>query len=454
MNKRILIENINIKFARKITKNQSDKYGVLPLYLKNNIVYVARSKLTREGEEFLQFLLKSPIQFIDISEEQLKLLANAVLDYEYENLEEVIFNEAISLKASDIHFEPNKDDVIVRFRIHSALVVVKKLNLEEYAKVLLRLKVNSNMDIAEKMLPQDGKLSMICGEKRYNCRLSTIPVVFGEKIVIRILYDEVIVNDIENMNFTSNQKSDLDKIIKVANGLVLVCGPTGSGKSTTLYAVLEKIKKGNINITTLEDPIEVVLDGVNQIYINEKVGITFAKGLRHVLRQDPDVVMIGEIRDEATAKMSVRAAITGHKVYSTIHTKSPEEVFVRLEEMGVSGYLIRSSLVGIVCQRLVKVLCNKCKIEKGVIKFNGTDIKIYEKCGCPSCNGIGYVGRKLVSSVVYISKEIRNNIVSKSFCGEQFQNKQMKEMIDSLLLKGEIDFEEYSNFVLGEELDE
>ena len=186
MNKRILIENINIKFARKITKNQSDKYGVLPLYLKNNIVYVARSKLTREGEEFLQFLLKSPIQFIDISEEQLKLLATAVLDYEYENLEEVIFNEAISLKASDIHFEPNKDDVIVRFRIHSALVVVKKLNLEEYAKVLLRLKVNSNMDIAEKMLPQDGKLSMICGEKRYNCRLSTIPVVFGEKIVIRI----------------------------------------------------------------------------------------------------------------------------------------------------------------------------------------------------------------------------------------------------------------------------
>lgn len=453
MKEKILIENIDLEFARKITIKQAMKYQILPLFCKDNIVYVARSMENREGEEFLDFILKMKICYIHVKEEELNYLIHGVLDYEHENLEEVIFKEAIKSNASDIHFEPLKEALNVRFRIHGSLIVVRKLRLKEYGKILLRLKVNSNMDIAEKRKPQDGKLIIKCEGKSYNCRLSTMPVVYGEKVVLRILYDEIIIKDIKNMNFTKIQLEDLNKIIKSENGLVLICGPTGSGKSTTLYSILNKIKDNNINISTLEDPIEVIMEGINQTNLNVKKGITFSSGLRALLRQDPDCIMIGEIRDEDTAKMAVRAAITGHKVYSTIHTKSPKEALLRLEEMGVSDYLVNSSIKGIVCQRLVKVLCDNCKVCSGKVNFKGKNIKVFNRGSCRKCNGVGYIGRILVSSVVYISKNIRENMEKYINDEKKLTNIQMKAIIDNLLLEGKIAYSDYSNFILGEELD-
>jgi len=236
--------------------------------------------------------------------------------------------------------------------------------------------------------------------------------------------------------------------------LIIVNGPTGSGKTTTLYSMLGEINNDDINITTLEDPVEITMDGVNQINLNPKAGITFSQGLRAILRQDPDVIMIGEIRDDETANIAVRASITGHKVYSTIHTKSPREVYFRLEDMGVKGYLIRSSLIGIISQRLISVLCENCKEFIGEQVVNSKNIKLYKKCGCDKCNGTGVIGRTLISSVFYIDKSLREKIKNIHNEEDLLSNEEMFNVLKKLLEDGKIDYYDYLKFVQGEELDE
>ena len=221
--------------------------------------------------------------------------------------------------------------------------------------------MNSNIDITEKRKPQDGKISFEYNKKSYDLRISTMPAVFGEKVVIRILYGNGFNYSIDKLNLTAEQKDKLKYIMKVNSGLIIVNGPTGSGKSTTLYSILQELNKDEVNISSLEDPIEAIIPGINQMNLNKTLNIGFAEGLRCFLRQDPDIIMIGEIRDEETAEMAVRASLTGHKVYSTIHTRDPREVYFRLEDMKVEKYLIRDSLVGIVSQRLIRLLCDNCK---------------------------------------------------------------------------------------------
>ena len=241
--------------------------------------------------------------------------------------------------------------------------------------------------------------------------------------------------------------------MSISNGLVIINGPTGSGKTTTLYSMLGEIKDDDINITTLEDPVEITMDGINQINLNPKKNITFAEGLRGILRQDPDVIMIGEIRDEETAKMAVRSSITGHKVYSTLHTKSPREVYFRLEDMGVEEYLIRSALVGIISQRLVSLLCDECKelIGEKIINFN--KVKLYKKCGCNKCNGTGIKERTLISSVIYIDKFLRKKIKNINNDENLLSNNEMMKILDKLLQEEKIDYYDYLKFIQGEELD-
>ena len=447
-----LIKDIDLNLARKIPLLEAKRLRILPIKEMEDKIYVATSKEQEEGKDFLNFLFGKKVKYIKIKESELQYIMDLILDFKEDTLEEDIFKDAIKNKASDIHFEPVKDTVNIRFRINGALILVRKIKFNEYLKITSRLKVKSNLDITEKRRPQDGKLCINFNNKIYNCRISTVPVVKGEKIVVRILYNDKYLSSLEELNFSKEQQEIINKIVRLKNGLIIVNGPTGSGKSTTLYSILNRIKNENINIETLEDPIEVYMDGLNQINLNEKIGITFESGLRSMLRQDPDVIMVGEIRDETTAKMAIRAAITGHKVYSTIHTKSPREVILRLEEMGCKRYLIKDAIAGIISQRLIKILCKDCKKE---IKDNSKKkYKLYKKCGCSKCNNSGYIGRKLVSAVYYIGKNEKEKIAKIHEDISILSNNQMIEILENLLEKGEIDYYDYLDFLEGEELNE
>ena len=449
-----LIDKIDIRVARKLSINQAKEYGIIPIYEDEKNVYIAATETpNNEIIDILSFLFNKKIKLIYREKDEILELIQNMLNFKMEDIEAVIFEEAIACNASDIHYEPEENGLNIRFRINGSLTLVRKLSLEDYQKISSRLKIKADMDITEKRRPQDGKLFMWCKDKKYNCRLSTVPVIYGEKIVLRILYSDRFLTPIEDLQFTREQQETLSRIIRLKNGLVLVNGPTGSGKSTTLYTILNEIKDDDINISTLEDPVEVTMKGINQVNLNYKIGLTFVEGLRSLLRQDPNVIMVGEIRDEETAKMAVRSAITGHKVYSTIHTKSPREVYLRLEEMGVKGYLIKDALVGIISQRLIKLLC-KCKEEIGVIDLNGESIEIYKKCGCNICNNSGYIGRQLIASVYHIDKKLKGEL-SKIYEKEDLlSNCQMVSSLRDLLLKGVIDYYDYLSILEGEELNE
>ena len=235
--------------------------------------------------------------------------------------------------------------------------------------------------------------------------------------------------------------------MKIRSGLVIVNGPTGSGKSTTLYTILQELNDDEVNITTLEDPIEAVIPGICQMNLNRALNITFSTGLRSILRQDPDIVLIGEIRDEETADIAIKSSLTGHKVYSTIQTRDPREVYFRLQDMGIEQYLIKDSLIGIVSQRLLRLLCKKCKKESGKVKFQGKEILIYEKGGCSDCNYTGYKGRGLVASIQVIDKEVKESIKNIYKDSSILSNFEMIDNLDALLINGEISYDDYKDFI-------
>lgn len=446
-----IIELIDLEVARKITILEAKKLKSLPLYTDDKFVYVVTCNKEIDSK-LLYFIFRKAVKIILRDEKIVLDLINIILDYEDENIEIKIIEEAVNNKASDIHFEPVENELRIRMRINGSLVLKRILKLNEYAPILSRLKINSSMNTIEKRKPQDGKMSIQINKVTYNCRFSTIPVEAGEKLVIRILYSDNLFSSINSLNFTSNQLLKIKKILSLKNGLVIINGPTGSGKSTTLYSILNHEKQETVNITTLEDPIEARIKGINQMSLNSKIGITFAEGLRSILRQDPDIIMVGEIRDEETARMSVRAAITGHKVYSTIHTKNPREVYLRLEEMGIKNYLVRDSLCGIISQRLIKTLCPNCKKKIKEIKLLNKIINVYKKCGCTNCNGTGYIGRSMVASVNYIDKDMCNKLRNIHENEDILSNNEMIEVLHELLLQEKIDYYDYLNFIEGEEL--
>ncbi|MBY6809557.1 GspE/PulE family protein [Clostridium botulinum] len=403
-----------------------------------------------EAEEYLRFIYNNKIILKEISKQNYDYLRDIIFKVEDEDIESTLIYNAILRNASDIHFEPCEKEVDIRYRINGGLILVHKMLLSEYLILASKIKLKANMDISERRKPQDGKILINYDHNNYDLRVSSIPVVYGEKIVIRILYSENFNYKLEDLYYSKEKIELIKKIMSLKKGLVLVNGPTGSGKSTTLYTILKEINIEDINITTLEDPVEAIIPNINQMSLNKKLDINFSNGLKNILRQDPDVIMVGEVRDEETAAMSVRASITGHKVYTTIHTSTPREVFLRLEDMGIKPYLLKDSIVGIISQRLIKVLCENCKKEDNKNTYKG--IKLYKSASCSKCNYSGYESRKLISSVYFIDKEYDEiDIYKDKYC---LSNIGMKDDLEKLLENGQISYENYVKFMEGEGLDE
>ena len=310
---------------------------------------------------------------------------------------EDLLKMAVSRRASDIHIEPMQDKTRIRLRVDGMLQVLCDLPKSHQDGVVSRIKVLGEMDITEKRLPQDGHLEKAIENWLIDLRISTMPTVHGEKVVVRILDKTTTFSSLDKLTFTDENLTAYRNLFRSPHGIVLVTGPTGSGKSTTLYATLNELNKPEINIITIEDPVEYQLEGVNQIALNTKAGLTFANGLRAIVRQDPDIIMVGEIRDEETARIAVQAALTGHLVLSTLHTNSAVGAITRLLDMGIEPYLLASCLRGVVAQRLVRRVCPKCGA-----------------CGCEDCFGTGYNGRLAVQEVMTVNEEIRHLITNRA----------------------------------------
>ena len=330
-----------------------------------------------------------------------------------------LVQQAYIRQVSAIHIEPFENDVLVRMRIDGDLVEVMRLAPASLASVISRIKILSGMNIAEKRVPQDGRFAYSNDEFKVDLRVSTIPTMYGEKCVMRLLNTggENLLS-FEQLGMTKENIARFEHMLSAPNGIILVTGPTGSGKSTTLYAVLNRLRKPTINITTIEDPVEKQMFGINQVQVNTKAGMTFASGLRALLRQDPDVIMIGEIRDYETAEIAVRASITGHLVLSTLHTNDSVSTIVRLIDMGVPPYLVSASVNAIIAQRLVKRLCPYCKRKHIITDSEKTLLgdeaitESFEPMGCPECNHTGYSGRIAIYEIVELDHRIRKMITT------------------------------------------
>ncbi len=331
-----------------------------------------------------------------------------------------ILIQAINDKASDIHIEPYEDSVRIRCRIDGSLRETMTVTKTIQTAMTTRIKIMGKMDIAEKRIPQDGRIEIKVKDHDIDMRISTLPTVHGEKVVIRILNRFNFLMSKETLGFIDQNLALLKKIIKSPNGIILVTGPTGSGKSTTLYSILNDINSVGKNIITVEDPVEYNLEGITQVQVNQKAGLTFSVGLRSILRQDPDVIFLGEVRDEETAQIAVRAAITGHLVLSSIHTNDAASTVTRLIDIGIDPYLVATSLVGVVSQRLVRKVCTNCKREYTVTKEEQKTLdvsegtKIYRGSGCTICNRTGYKGRIAIHEIMPINREIRALVVERA----------------------------------------
>ncbi|MGJ7912306.1 GspE/PulE family protein [Neobacillus sp. LXY-1] len=336
-----------------------------------------------------------------------------------------ILTNAVIQKASDIHIDPQETKVIVRYRVDGILKIEKTLPKSMQSVLTARIKIMSNLDITEHRIPQDGRIKLNLDFHPVDLRVSTLPTVFGEKIVMRLLDMGSTLNDINKLGFNSLNLKRFNEMIEKPTGIVLITGPTGSGKSSTLYAALNKVNNDEVNIITVEDPVEYQLEGINQVQVNSNVGMTFAAGLRSILRQDPNIIMVGEIRDTETVEVAIRASLTGHLVLSTLHTNDSIGTVTRLLDMGVEPFLLAASLSGIVSQRLVRKVCRDCaeeqepsKREIEIFAKRGLKIdKIMRGKGCSSCNMTGYKGRIALHEVLVINDEIRRVIMN----GESFQ---------------------------------
>lgn len=329
-----------------------------------------------------------------------------------------IITAGLNARASDIHIEPSSSDVRVRFRVDGDLREYMKTDQSTHAPLVTRIKIMGEMNISEKRLPQDGRIETIIDSHVVDMRISVLPTVYGEKVVIRLLDRSSVVIDKRKLGLSEKSIKVLDNIMKYPQGIILATGPTGSGKTTTLYSLLKELNSVKKNIITVEDPVEYRLNGINQVQVNNKAGLTFANGLRSILRQDPDIIMVGEIRDKETAQIAIRASITGHVVLSTVHTNDTASTIARLVDMGVEPYILSSALTGVISQRLVKKLCNSCKRVHETTQYEmdllGIDepIEIYEKVGCKACGGTGYSERTAINEILVINKGIRNLINS------------------------------------------
>jgi len=321
--------------------------------------------------------------------------------------------QAVEKRASDIHIEPFEKEFRVRYRIDGVLVSQEPPPRELKAAIISRVKLMARLNIAERRLPQDGRIKIKTLGREVDLRVSTLPTLYGESVVMRLLDRSAgDFYDLERLGFDKYMLSRMEYYTSLPHGIFLVTGPTGSGKSTTLYSALKRINQTDKKIITIEDPVEYQMDGINQIHVNPQIGLTFASGLRHIVRQDPDVIMVGEIRDRETADIAIRAALTGHFVYSTLHTNDAPSAITRLTDMGVENYLIVSSLVAVMAQRLVRVICEECKTSAGTaVTPEGETIGVFHGAGCENCYNTGYHGRVGIFELMELNEELRASVM-------------------------------------------
>ncbi len=353
-----------------------------------------------------------------------------------------MLDEAVRMGSSDIHIEPMEKSVRVRYRIDGVLQQVMEYNTNVLSAMVARIKIISGLDISEKRKPQDGRITQIVDGEEFDVRVSILPTVYGEKTVMRLTKKKGLTRDKKYLGLYPEDERRLDSITHNPHGIILITGPTGSGKSTTCYTVLNELNKESVNIITVEDPVEANVPGVNQVQVNVKAELTFASALRSILRQDPDIIMIGEIRDGETAAIAVQASITGHLVISTLHTNSTSASITRLIDMGVEPYLIGDAVVGIIAQRLVRRLCPKCKVGRQATeeekKMLGVDVSkeqiVYEPCGCEECNR-GYRGRIAIYEIMPITSSIRR-VLHETVTADEIQRVAVAEGMNTLRMAG------------------
>jgi len=324
-----------------------------------------------------------------------------------------MISQALELRASDIHLEPFEKEFRVRFRVDGVLHNQEAPQRELRAAVISRIKLMARLNIAERRLPQDGRIKIKVMGHEVDLRVSTLPTLYGESVVMRLLDRSAgDFYDLDKLGFDGSMLDRMEHFTQMPHGIFLVTGPTGSGKSTTLYSALKLINGPEKKIITIEDPVEYQMNGINQIHVNPQIGLTFALGLRHIVRQDPDVIMIGEIRDRETADIAIRSALTGHFVYSTLHTNDAPSAITRLTDMGVENYLLTSSLVAVLAQRLVRKICDHCKTEDGLVNApDGREIQTWRGAGCDECIGTGHTGRVGIFELMELNEEIRRLIM-------------------------------------------
>lgn len=436
---------VNGKLARK--------YNAIPIDIKGNDLEVAISKDNLYALEDFRLATGKNIIFKTMKEDEISrsiekyYSKNQSIESDFsKDILENILQKAVLLNASDIHIEPFEKLLKIRMRVDGSLKEINTYNIELHSQLSTLIKLLAGMNIAEKRLPQDGRIDKDIDNNIVDLRISTIPTVHGEKIVIRILNRNTFFKSKYEIGFSDEAINKIKSMTSDMSGLIIVTGPTGSGKTTTLYSILNDFKNIDKNIVTIEDPVEYKIEGINQIQVNYKYGLDFATGLKSILRQDPDIIMIGEIRDKETAQIAIRAASTGHLVISTMHTNNSVESINRLVDMGVPRYLISSVLKGVISQKLVRKVCEHCSIEEELDentykKLKLKTIKIEQ--GCSKCNYSGYKGRIAVYEILEINKRIKHSIIDSELSDEIYNLGKLNGMISfqdscSYLLKNGI----------------
>ncbi len=429
-------QEINAELKNLVTVDQAWYYKVIPESQQNGSLslFIAEEKNNSSVSDELEIVLGKTIKLVPrpsafIDENLLKLYPKSAqvlntsqtetyrINVQSDSFLETLVKEAKALNSSDIHIETYGDKCRIRFRVDGQLIDRHKINKAEYPILINKIKIAAAADIAEKRMPQDGRIRYKINNSNLDIRVSILPTLYGEKIVLRLLGSDASHIQIEKLGFKTDELDRYQLAIKKPTGIILISGPTGSGKTTTLYATLKQLNKPTSNILTIEDPIEYTLDGVNQVQLKEDIGLTYTEALRTFLRQDPDIIMLGEIRDAQTAQMAIRAALTGHLVLSTIHTNSAWGTISRLIDMGVPGYLLAGTINLSVAQRLIRTLCPHCKakqaLDKNELPPSYKNISIneyYVPKGCNNCHFTGYKGRKAIYEVINITRELTEEI--------------------------------------------
>ncbi|MBN2520427.1 MAG: type II/IV secretion system protein [Bacteroidales bacterium] len=476
-------ENIKLstQLLQTISAEQAWQYSIVPKTANSNSIefYIDKEKANDFTRDELEVIFGKQIIFNEITPESInkilgkyyrksrkksKTVKSLSVDINSEDFINDLIEEANSINSSDIHIESYEDICRVRMRIDGKLIERYIIPKEEYPAIINKIKIKSHLDIAEKRLPQDGRIYFENGDEKFDLRISVLPTLYGEKIVMRLLSKDSTNIDINQLGFQADQLEYYMEGVKKPHGIILISGPTGSGKTTTLYATLKILNNEYSNILTIEDPIEYTLEGINQVQLKESIGLTFASALRSFLRQDPDIIMLGEIRDSETAQMAIRAALTGHLVLSTIHTNSAWGTISRLIDMGVPPFLLASTLNLSVAQRLVRLLCPNCKVEEAFDKTlypknfkPKTEVKKhYVAKGCEDCYYTGYKGRKAIFEVIPVDFELAEKIKHSDLNINEFINlKNIKLMVNTafdLFIKGETTIEEIYSILIESNL--